>query len=450
MAIRDRLRGLSERQWLLLLLVMAMATRLGWAVLMSERQPYADEMAYIGHATSLAQGEGYVNERGQSVAFWPPGYPLALAAVYRTMGIGGKTSVAFQIAVSTVTCILLYLLGKGVFSVDVARLASLGLALYPNHLFYSTLRLTEPLFTLLLVSAVVLLLRSLDRRLWHAMAAGGLLGLAALTRPVIILFPLLLPAWYMWNGRRWHRALTIALLVCAATLATVSPWLVRNHGVTGRWSVISTTGAYNFWIGNNAKAMGGYAVHKSIKESLYYDKNSPLHHGYHLGLKAITAEPGKALLRAVGKLTYLFALETDGTMWNLKGFDPPLPLKWTLLLLLLANSFYVVLLATGTLTLLASDQCPPFRSLFLLLLGYTACMAFIFIGDPRYHFHLMPFMLLFGAQGILEEWPKMREGLHSKTAGAGRRLVVWGTVMTLMGLVMGINLVLKYFESRLL
>jgi 4-amino-4-deoxy-L-arabinose transferase-like glycosyltransferase len=441
----------GERRWLLSLAIVAVVLRLAWAGLMAEREPLLDEAAYIGHAVPLAQGEGYVNEAKSKEAFWPVGYPLCLAVVYRLTGIGLASGVGLQIGIETLTCLLLYILGKRTFGTLIARVAALLLAIYPNHVFFSTLHLTEPLFTLLLIGAFALLLRSLNIGSWGYIAAGMLLGLAALTRPIILLFPLLLPFWYVSQGWRWRHALGISLVVFCSTLVTASPWIIRNHQISGRWSDITTSGGFNFWIGNNPLALGGYRAPKNIRATLWdgtiWD-GTTYERGYQLGWQAIRDAPWSAVLRGFRKISYFFALETDGVVWNLKGFERAPPLFWTLVLLLLANAAYVVMLGTGLLGLLSPPHPSSMTTLFMLLSLYMVMLTIAFFGDPRYHFPLVPFMLLFSSKGLLCDGQRLLTVLRQGKFLGERRIFMWTTAMSLLVLTMAGNIWLKYLESQ--
>jgi 4-amino-4-deoxy-L-arabinose transferase-like glycosyltransferase len=415
---------------------------------MVERQPRFDEVFYIGHAIRLSQGEGYVDETKKQVAFWPVGYPLCLAATYRLTGTGLAAGLGLQISIGTLTCLLLYLLGKRTFGTLIARVASLLLAIYPNHILFSTLHLTEPLFTVLLLGACALLIRSLNNGSWESIGAGILLGLATLTRPAFFLFPLLLPFWYVGQGWRWRHAFVTSLLVFCSTLATLSPWLIRNHQISGRWTDVSTSGGYNFWLGNNPLAWGGYSRPENIEAPLWDGTKYDWQRGYRLGWETIRAAPFRAVTQAFRKITYFFALETDGVLWNLKGFERAPQVFWTLLLLLVVNTAYIGMLGTGLLGLLSPPSPSAITTLFILLSTYLIIITIAFLGDPRYHFPLVPFMLLFSSKGLLLLYDRQRSfgALHQGQIWGKRRMLKWAAAMLLLMLMMAGNVWLKYLE----
>lgn len=308
--MRSLHRG-PEWRWLVTLAVVALLVRLIWAWLVMDRVPQFDEVDYIELATRLAAGEGYVDATGAQAAYWPVGYPALLSLAFRLLG-GASTvaAVGLQIGLGVATCLLLSVVGSRALGQGAGRLAGLLLALYPTHVMYSTLRLTEPLFMLLLLAAISCLSLEIGQKRVGQVAAGLLLGLAVLTRPMIVLFTFLLPLGLLAKERRWRRALPVALVVITTTLVTISPWLWRNQQLTGRWTTLTTSGGFNFWVGNNPEARGGYAPRKDVEASLGVGDEFDWHHGYSMGLDAIRSDPAAALLRLPLKISHLVALET--------------------------------------------------------------------------------------------------------------------------------------------
>lgn len=435
-----RLSALSERRWILLLLCVAIVARIAWAVSVLPRTPVVDEQNYVGHAVRLAEGLGYVNGDGERVAYWPVGYPVVLAAAYTLLGQSELTAVSLQILFGIATCLLISILGSATFGPAVGRFAALMIGLYPTHVFYSTLYLTEPLFTLLVTAAQMLLLRSLQS--WPAAVFAGLaLGCATLVRPAALLLTGFVYLWYWIQGLR-RRALVQTLLVGCGTLAAISPWLARNHDLTGRWTVVSTTGGYNFWIGNHPGAFGGYAYSREILSALR--DGDDLSHGYRLGVEAILNRPMEAAVRMVRKASYFLALETDGVLWNLNGLPARPALPVTLALLGAANAGYVVVLALAVLGMLTTARGHPLGSLFLVISGYYVLIALAFFGDPRHHYPLLPVATIFAARAVVQDLPAILERKNR------RLLVVWAVIVAGFLALMAANVMIKMAEMKAL
>lgn len=154
---------LTQRRWWLLLVGTALVAQLVWIVSLGPREPRFDESQYVLRARNLAAGKGYTDEAGRSDAFWPPGYPAVLSVCYRMFGDSRSVGIGLQVVLAIATSVLISVLGTAAFGMRIGRPAAFLLAVYPTHVFYATLYLTEPLFTLLVTAAVLLLWRKLDQ-----------------------------------------------------------------------------------------------------------------------------------------------------------------------------------------------------------------------------------------------------------------------------------------------
>ena len=339
-------------------------------------------------------------------------------------------------------------MGERLFGRQIGRVAGLVAALYPTHVFYSTLMLTEPLCTLLLVAAGALLLWSLRVGAPGAVAAGAVFGLAILTRPVFLLMPAIVPAWYAVNGLRARRALGLGALTACAALAVLSPWLARNHREFGTWTEVSSTGGYNFLLGHHPLALGGYAGAPDLKRQLLTGSRVDGPRGYRIGWEAIRASPFAAFARAVQKTSYLVALETDGVLWNLKGLPSRPSMAGTLTLLAIANLAYVLVVSGCLLGLAGTPGHRPFTTLFGFIAVYVLVMAMTFVGDPRYHYSLIPFAAIFFSKALLQDGPVL---LAAWRAGEPISRVQWRRWIiptVIAGLLMLGNLWLKHVEVQ--
>jgi 4-amino-4-deoxy-L-arabinose transferase-like glycosyltransferase len=444
----DRIAAMPQRWWWLLLIGSGLIARLAWAVALPPREPRFDEIHYVSLAKNLAEDKGYTGKDGRPEAFWPIGYPAILSVCYRIGGYGFLTGFVLQVVLGIATVGLIPVIGGAFFGLRVVRLAALLLAIYPNHVFYSTLNLSEPLFTFLVVASIALLLRGLVRGAAWTAVAGCVLGLAGLVRPLILLFPVVLLTWY-WR-QRWpfRKALATMALAAGCCLVTVSPWLVRNHGLTASWLTISTEGGFMFWVSNAPGAYGGYAYREKIEGQFSESDRYDYSRGYRLGLEAIAASPAGALVREFQKVSYFFALETDGVLWNFKGLVRLPPRAVTVLTVSVANVAYLFVLGFAVVGLVNAPGTHPLSSLLLLLAGYLVLVTAVFVGDPRYHYALVPVAVIFGAKGFLEDWPALAKAAKADSAGARRKVIVSGVIVAAFLGLMVVNLGLKYLEFK--
>ena len=103
-----------------------------------------------------------------------------------------------------------------------------------------------------MLRSVALLIEALRRGSlpWLA-AAGVVLGLAALTRSVLWLFPPVLAVFvFLAFGGSWRRRLPAAITVVASFTLLVGPWAVRNTRLQKTFIAIDVMGGRNFMMGN--------------------------------------------------------------------------------------------------------------------------------------------------------------------------------------------------------
>jgi len=236
-------------------------------------------------------------------------------------------------------------------------------------------------------------------------------------------------------------------VVVAMTLVTIIPWLWRNQEISGRWTTVTTSGGYNFWVGNNPAARGGYVYPDDIKGPLQDEDGYDWHRGYRLGWESIRENPTGAALRMPLKVSHLVALETDGVLWNLKGLDRVPPLLVVVLLLLIANVAYFVVVGTASLALVNRFDLTMFGRFTILLCGYMLTIVLVFFGDPRFHLPLMPFLLLHSASVLTGPSRWIPQGSDEGSPDTGRRRKLWAGIMLVLALLIVVNLGVKYAEG---
>lgn len=228
---------------LIALCVVACGLRLGYAAL-DLPVPPQDTADYDELALNVLGGEGYVshdNWYGFPMRSWrPPAYPLFLAAIYATWGYSHVAVQVIQALLGAFTVALLFFIVRRMYK-PAAWPAAITAALYEPLISVCSEVMSESLFTFLVLLALWAL--EDERRRWHVWALGGLaIGLAALTRPVGLLFLPALGLCVLLNGVRTDgRRLVWAALAAAAVVA---PWTVRNYVVHDALVPISTHGGF--------------------------------------------------------------------------------------------------------------------------------------------------------------------------------------------------------------
>jgi 4-amino-4-deoxy-L-arabinose transferase-like glycosyltransferase len=253
------------RRLLIVLLVFALVVRVAFSLTRpagdAALAQLPDQREYLDSARSLLrdQGLGFVDPRfdRRVVAFRTPGYPSFLAAC------GGNVQIVrlTQAVVDSLSVLAAYLLARRWLERRWALLAGAIVALNPFLIYFSSLLLTETVFTALLAWGMVLITARPPGRISLKWWTGAiLLTLSILVRPGALGLPVVLAVSAALMNRRagepYHRSwpLPVGTTMLLLTLLTLAPWAYRNHRVLGRWIWTSTNGGFTAYDGFNPDA----------------------------------------------------------------------------------------------------------------------------------------------------------------------------------------------------
>jgi 4-amino-4-deoxy-L-arabinose transferase-like glycosyltransferase len=413
-----------------LILVVALALRVAWVVCVHP-DPVADARFddtawYRVAAHYFANGDGYVNPyTGTPTAAWPPGYPVFLGSVFTVFGEGLHQTAAANIALSLATIVIVYAIALRLFDRPTAAIASAALALWPGQIYYTSLALSEPLFTFLFASAVLLLVSApavTDRRTRLALLAtfGAVVALAALTRgQALLLVPIAVVVWGI-TGSRWKAAIGWGMLAAFAVAAVLAPWVVRNQQKLGSPVIIATNLGPNVWIGHHEGASGvmyveGGALPQPEQGGLTQPEIEVEADRIALreGLSYMVTHPRDELRLSAIKLRALYESDATALDWN-SGYDPGYyrtdaienGLRDT------ANAYWFTALILGAAGLAGSFARWRDNVILLpmLVLAWTATHL-LFFGDPRFHYPIVFVFAVLAARGAVLAFEAARKPL---------------------------------------
>lgn len=250
------------------LLLLTLILRIGMIVVDGERLQ-SDPDAYVRLGTMLSEGKGYCAADGHTpTAFRPVLYPILLAmplaaGISAPIAVAGLNILAALIFVSAVWRLSLAL---GMNRTE-ATVAGLVAACDPMLTRYTTEPMTENVCAALLTLSVTFLIPFLQqaltspprRNLSKATAAGILLGLSALCRPIVLVCVVLMTVtmmliqWRETSRQPAKRFRPTAWMVFPAIVAaiTVSPWIIRNAVQFHALIPATSHGGYTLLLGNN-------------------------------------------------------------------------------------------------------------------------------------------------------------------------------------------------------
>ena len=172
-----------------------------------------------------------------------------------------------QVALGTATVAAIYVTAQEWFGRRAAWLAGVFAAGTGLFTFYETLILQAALDPFLTAVALAALARGLRTDgtgcAWWLVGAGALFGLATLNRPNM-LFGVLAVIAASLVVRRFKPGMLLVL----GLVAGLAPVVIRNAVVGGEWTMVSSHGGLNLYIGNHAEATGFYRQVPGIRPSI--------------------------------------------------------------------------------------------------------------------------------------------------------------------------------------
>lgn len=373
--------------------------------------PTVDSGTYDQMARSMAEGKGMNYE-----FFWQSFfYPVFLSAVYSVSNSSIICAKIIQILLGSITCLLIYRLGKTIFNRRTGIIAAVMTALYGPLIFIEAELLAAGWAAFWAVVLILLFVKSSSAKsLWFYASIGICGALSILTHPVFLPFFIAAVIWLAvklyQTIDRWPRFILRFGTLSTGFLLIAIPVAVQNLRITGHFGILPSSGGINFYIGNNPNytetvtARPGWEWEEITllpeqngvtgdmwEQEKYFNK---------LVINFVVAEP-YSFLKGIAHKTIQFLNSREIP----RNVDLYLFTKWSRLLGLLvwkADGFgfpFGVLLPLAVLGLACHwRQTPVPLKLFLLL--YPLSIILVFVAS-RYRVPIIPVLTIPAAAGLL-------------------------------------------------
>jgi hypothetical protein len=286
------LSAVNVRRWLLAIVLLAVALRVGSALYQGNEITILpgtyDQVSYDalarrvldGHGFSFGQDHWPATRAGEPTAHWSFLYTLYLSAVYALFGPNPLPARLIQgVLAGVLQTILFWRLGRRVFNPVVGLLAAAFSAVYIYFVYYAGALITETFYITALLWIADIGFRIDERtrsglptqdaswRRWLVWAELGLaIGVAALLRQLVLLLVPFLFLWLWWRiarrqpgdsgggfAKRWFGWRTFSGFVLTLTIVVliVLPWTVRNYRVFHTMVLLNTNSGYVFFWANH-------------------------------------------------------------------------------------------------------------------------------------------------------------------------------------------------------
>jgi len=198
-----------------------------------------DDVKYLRSANTLINtGKLTYKNPDKSTVFIMPGIVFVLAPFVKIFGMVAAITPfrIFSAILQTATLYMIFLLARKMFNNKVAVVALILSAIYIPNIYMTSLLLTETVFLFLFMLLCLIVVHGLEKKELKYYIVGGIVwGLAALFRPSIGLFPLVILGMWLIKKYTLKEMLKFGLAASITFILVMSPWWIRNALVFNRF-----------------------------------------------------------------------------------------------------------------------------------------------------------------------------------------------------------------------
>ena len=324
-----------------------------------------DQISYNALAIRVLDGNGFsfgqpwwpVTAAGAPTAHWSFLYTLYLVFVYGIFGVHPVVARVLQaVIVGILQPLIMFFIGRRLFSESVGLVSALLTALYTYFIYYSATLMTEPFYITAILGSLYLSILLVDHNADqekgkhsgkdYSLAAvlGITLGAAVLLRQLFLLLIPFLFLWIFWSSRVRLGRNRIWTLLLSGTIIIVMivPFTVYNYIRFHRFVLLNTNSGYAFFWANHPIygthfvpiLPSNLATYQSLipKELLHLDEAALDQALLKRGIQIVISDPKRYILLSLSRIPPYFMFwpsRDSGLLSNLArvaGFGILLPL----------------------------------------------------------------------------------------------------------------------------
>lgn len=425
-----------------------------WVIHSIPVEPESDFETYYRIANHLLNDtlltpEGAADKR--YIALYPHtiGYPmLVLLPVFRLFGASVNAALYANLVCSMLAVVLAGHIGYRLHGRLGMVCVTVLMSLWPSHIFYSNMVATEPAFTLLLLLAADIMQSVLDRRenslyirapgrmLALLCLLGIILAVAGAIRPMALILLAAFAAVQLGMGKegreladgsglqnavsRGVMCLVLVLVFYFGTGMIITRTIsdtIMEEPVGG----LSASG-YNLMVGVNAKSLGLWNQEDADFFAAAYEETESASAAHKAcldkALERIAAEPENTLDLLIYKFRDLWQTDDFGIDWNLLWTGQQGTLTDEMSAMFEAwrpvgRTAYMMLLLLGLIAVLEAwrrTRAPhPMLMVCVLFFLGTALAHMLLETQVRYHYNMIPFLILLGSFALAGWRQRMQE-----------------------------------------
>ncbi len=390
-------------------------------VLLIRIEPFSDYDEYWQVARALTYGTPIPD--AWYVAMYPHilGTASFLSLLIRLFGPSVFAVTAVNVLLTSLSCLLVWRIGRELLPDGGAFLAALLWAVTPGKMMLGSLVFSEPLYTFLILLFLLLFLRLSGRMRVEkggrapvgAIAGLALLGLLLaaiqIVRPIAVILLIALALWMLFlrgaeekNPRLWAAWIAAAACMFGLYSITTSAW--NRHLETVLDQEIASVPWYNIYVGLNAASDGQYTDADMDLLTAYLNRGQTADEAQKSMIPHIRERLASGIdfprLLSAKLLAFLGNDELGGYTYRFTRSE-----RFVKICMVIGNIFYYgVFLAGmgGLVRMFRSRALSPGLLLPLFFLGLTLAHMLVEVSN-RYHYSLIPILIIFAAAGFCGE-----------------------------------------------
>lgn len=395
----------GSKKTFLLLTLLCIIVKFAWVIIV-RTEPAGDYATFYYFAESLSKN--WIVEN-RYVALFPHifGYSNFLSIFIKIFGTSFYLAPILNVIMTVITGMVLFRIGSKLINLQAGSLAYLLWIICPSQTIYNSLALSEPLYTMLIVSFVLLIVeyKSLPikktkkdniLKILIAVVAGICLRLINMCRPIAIILLIALIIWiFVLNlgkiqkkeiQKKW---IPLVIIVSAIYIFTGSLW---NKYISTRLNEVpASTPGFTILVGTN---MDSYGIWNLADAELLQKYNTNERTAEEVQQELFTIAKNRVLTEVniyrLGKYKIQNFLGSDDMAVNYNSIEDSLHLR------IICNTYFYLLLIIsiiGATNLFKNDIKNPISIVVLFVIGLTIAQLLVEVA-LRYHYSMIPMLIL--------------------------------------------------------
>jgi hypothetical protein len=391
----------SEKYFLITVFSVSLLIRLAYVIPLSLQKLSPDAFDWMRIGYDVATGVGYQD------TWRPPGYSTYLGMIFFVFG---KSILAARIVnsiVSSLTCVVIYFIGKKLFYTNVGKISAILLMYYPYSIAYSGDLISETFLTFVISLAILsLIILSEQPSFKNTVIAGFAFAIASLTKATIMPFLALSALWLAWKTR----SLKYMVLLGIFTIVFIVPWSMRNY-FHYHASVVPISPMWRSFGGSNCDEAMTLEKTELDTPMPYEMSLKAIPKGYEDVMKLPRMEQEKVFKE---KAIKWISENPDKFVWLLERrllhfwrLYPVMAYKWQKLMAKMTSGIYIPLCFLGIVLSLKKHALNA-ALLITLFISFTA-VYICFAITLRYRVPIDPYIIIFASFALMSIYNKFKK-----------------------------------------